>query len=35
MKEGIEKFAEGMPIFMKALDELKGIHPILGGEFTM
>ena len=31
MKEGIDKFSEGMPIFMKALDELKGVHPFLGG----
>lgn len=28
----IDKFSEGMPILMKALDELKAIHPFIGGE---
>jgi hypothetical protein len=32
MKEGIDKFAQGMPIFMSALDELKAIHPFIGSE---
>jgi len=35
MKEGIDRFSEGMPVFLKALDELKGLHPVLGGEFTI
>ena len=29
---GIDKFSEGMPILMKALDELKAVHPFIGGE---
>ena len=32
IKEGIDKFSESMPIFMKALDELKSLHPFIGGE---
>ncbi|KAI9448651.1 hypothetical protein F5148DRAFT_1153428 [Russula earlei] len=32
VKEGIDKLAEGMPVFMKALDELKSLHPAIGGE---
>jgi hypothetical protein len=32
IKERIDKFSEGMPIFMKALDELKSLHPFIGGE---
>ena len=32
--DGIDKFSEGMPILMKALDELKAIHPFIGGELT-
>jgi hypothetical protein len=31
IKEGISKLSEGMPIFMNALDELKAIHPFIGG----
>jgi len=31
MKEGIAKLSEGMPIFMNALDELKAVHPFIGG----
>jgi hypothetical protein len=27
MKEGINKFSEGIPVLMNALDELKGLHP--------
>ncbi|KAI9459300.1 hypothetical protein F5148DRAFT_1319727 [Russula earlei] len=30
IKEGIDKLAEGMPVFMKALDELKSLHPAIG-----
>jgi len=32
IKEGIDKFSEGMPIFMHALDELSSLHPFVGGE---
>ena len=32
IKEGIDKFSEGMPLFMNALDELKALHPFIGGE---
>ena len=31
-KEGINKFFEGMPVFMNALDELKSLYPFIGGE---
>jgi hypothetical protein len=31
MKEGIDKFFQGMPILMKALNELKSVHPFVGG----
>jgi hypothetical protein len=31
LKEGIDKFLEGMPIFMHALDEVAGLHPFIGG----
>ncbi|KAH9995914.1 hypothetical protein BJV74DRAFT_883811 [Russula compacta] len=30
MKDGIDKFAEGIPVFIKALDELKALHPFIG-----
>ncbi|KAH9953093.1 hypothetical protein BC827DRAFT_1273837 [Russula dissimulans] len=30
INEGIDNFSESMPIFMKALDELKSLHPIIG-----
>jgi hypothetical protein len=30
----IDKFSEGMPVLMKALDELKAVHPFIGGELT-
>jgi len=37
MKNEIDKFSESMPIFMNALDELKSLHPFIGGEleFTL
>ena len=28
----IDTFSEGMPVLMKALDELKAVHPFIGGE---
>jgi hypothetical protein len=31
IKDGINKFSEGMPILMNALDELKALHPFIGG----
>ena len=31
VKAGIDKFAEGIPILMNALDELKTLHPFIGG----
>jgi len=36
MKEGINTFSEGIPVLvlMKALDELKGVHPFIGGELS-
>jgi hypothetical protein len=34
IKAGIDKFSEGMPVFMNALDELKAIHPFIGGELS-
>jgi hypothetical protein len=32
IKQRIDKFSEGMPVLMKALDELKALHPFIGGE---
>jgi hypothetical protein len=32
IKEGIDKFSEGMPILMHALDELGSLHPFVGGK---
>ena len=32
IKDGIDKLSEGMPVLMKALDELKTVHPFVGGE---
>lgn len=29
--EGIEHFSDGMPILMHALDEVKALHPFIGG----
>ena len=34
IKDGINMFSEGMPVLMNALDELKAIHPFIGGEFS-
>ena len=30
----IDKFSEGMPVFLKALDELKAVHPFIDGELV-
>jgi len=32
IKERIDKFSEGIPVLMNALDELKAIHPFIGGK---
>jgi hypothetical protein len=34
IKDGIDKFSEGMPVLLNALDELKAVHPFIGGELT-
>jgi hypothetical protein len=31
IKDRIDKFSEGMPVLMNALDELKAVHPVIGG----
>ena len=31
VKEGIDRFFEGMPIFMGALDAVADLHPFIGG----
>jgi hypothetical protein len=35
MKDGIDKFSEGIPVLMKVLDELKALHPFIGGELIL
>jgi hypothetical protein len=35
MKEGIDNFYHGMPVLMKALHELKDLHPFVGGMFIL
>ncbi len=35
VKEGIDHFFDGMPILMNALDEVKALHPFIGGMFTL
>ena len=35
VKEGIDHFFDGMPVFMKALDEVKSLHPFIGGTSTL
>ena len=32
IKDRIDTFSEGMPVLMNALDELKAVHPFIGGE---
>jgi hypothetical protein len=36
IREGINTFSEGIPVLvlMKALDELKSVHPFIGGELS-
>ena len=31
IKDRIDNFSEGMPVLMRALDELKAVHPFIGG----
>ena len=31
VKDGIDHFFDGMPVFMSALDEVKSLHPFIGG----
>jgi hypothetical protein len=31
IKEGIDKFFDGMPVFMNALDAVAELHPFIGG----
>ena len=35
VKEGIDHFFDGMPVLMKALDEVKNLHPFIGGTSTL
>lgn len=35
IKERIDKFSEGMPVLLNALDELKNLHPFIGGELIL
>jgi hypothetical protein len=35
MMERIDRFSEDQPVFIKALHELKSLHPALAGEFTI
>jgi hypothetical protein len=34
IKEGIDRFSEVMPVLMNALDELRTLHPFIGGELS-
>lgn len=34
IKDGINKFSEGMPVLMNALDQVKSLHPFIGGAFV-
>jgi hypothetical protein len=34
IKDGINNFSEGMPVLMNALDQLKSLHPFIGGGFA-
>ena len=34
IKDGINKLSEGIPILMRTLDELKSLHPFIGGVFV-
>ena len=31
MKDKIDTFSKGIPVLMNALDELKALHPFIGG----
>ena len=32
IKDKIDAFSEGIPVLMNALDELKALHPFIGGD---
>ena len=34
IKGEIDKFSEGIPVLLRALNELKKLHPFIGGEFS-
>jgi hypothetical protein len=34
IKQEIDKFSEGIPMLLKALNEVKNLHPVIGGEFS-
>ncbi len=34
INDGFITFSEGMPVLLNALDELKTVHPFIGGELT-
>jgi hypothetical protein len=35
VKDGIDQFFDGMPVFMSALDEVGSLHPFIGGMSTL
>jgi hypothetical protein len=35
IKEGIDRFSEGMPLLMNAQDEHRTLHPFIGGVFIL
>jgi hypothetical protein len=35
IKHEINTFSQSIPVFMRALDELKTLHPFIGGEFVL
>ena len=35
IKEGIDKFFDGMPVFMNALDAVADLHPFIGGTWIL
>jgi hypothetical protein len=34
IKDEIEKFSQDLPAFMNVLEQLKSLHPFIGGEFS-
>jgi hypothetical protein len=35
IQNGINTFLDGMPVLMKALDEISKLHPFVGGMFSL